>query len=936
MTAWHNLSLDDVAQELETDRESGLSGAEVARRQQVHGPNELADLGGRAALRIIWEQFSSAMVVLLVLAALVSVFLAEYVDAFAIGAIILLNATLGFVQDFRAEKALAALRRLAVPTTRVRRDGTLQEISANELVPGDVLMLEAGNMVPADGRVIESMNLRVDEASLTGESEPVEKGEAALSAQDAPLGDRTNMVYRGTLATYGHGVALVTATGMETELGKIARSLQTVTPEPTPLQRRLAQLGRTLAIVSIAIVALVYVLGVVVGEDPRLMLMTALSLAVAIVPEGLPTVATVALAIGARRMLKRQALIRKLPAVETLGSVTVICSDKTGTLTENRMTVTVLDVAGRRLELTEAQRADTLPASDDNQSGSIGDTEARQQSSLALLLAGAALCNDAELSDSATTQGFDALGEPTEAALVVGAARLGFDRRELAKILKRVDEVPFDSQRKRMATVHHVSAEATRSENATNQNRLATLLDQLESDEFVVFMKGAVDAVLDVCTHVWMHDRSEALDDSHRTRIMQSNDELAASGMRVLGVAFRRLPDQPRGDDAASVENELTFVGMLGMIDPPRPEVSDAVVRCQTAGVRPIMITGDHPLTAVYIARQLGIGEDKQALVGKELAQLTPEKLESATGDVSVYARVAPQDKLHIVQALQNLGHVVAMTGDGVNDAPALKQAHIGVAMGQIGTDVSKEASDMVLLDDNFATIVNAVEAGRIVYDNIRKFVKYTMTSNAGEICVMVFGPLLGMPLPLLPLQILWINLVTDGLPGLALAVEPAERDTMRRPPYPPNEHIMGRGMWRDIAWVGILMGAVSLAMGYFIWAAGEEAEAHWRTTIFTVLTLSQMGNALAVRSSHDSLFKIGLFSNKALLGSVLLTFLLQLAVIYWRPLQEVFKTTSLSWTEFVACLALSTVVFWVAEAKKLVVRMRSRSTPVAQRPTAR
>jgi Ca2+-transporting ATPase len=458
-----------------------------------------------------------------------------------------------------------------------------------------------------------------------------------------------------------------------------------------------------------------------------------------------------------------------------------------------------------------------------------------------------------------------------------------------------------------------------------------TVLSHLDDANYVEFMKGAVDAVLSSCQFAWIDDKALPLNDDVQNHIMQANDELATSGMRVLGVAFRPLSEPLPSSAANEVEKELIFVGMLGMIDPPRPEVNDAVARCRAAGIRPIMITGDHPLTALHIARQLGIADEGRALVGHELAGMSAADLEPVTQDVSVYARVAPTDKLHIVQAMQNNGQVVAMTGDGVNDAPALKQAHIGVAMGQIGTDVSKEASDMVLLDDNFATIVNAVEEGRIVYDNIRKFVKYTMTSNAGEVWVMVLGPLLGMPLPLLPLQILWINLVTDGLPGLAFAVEPAERETMRRPPYPPSEHIMGRGMWRDIAWVGLLMGAVSLAMGYLLWAQGapEEPAArelfhrHWRTIVFTVLTLSQMGNALAIRSTRDSLFRIGLLSNKALLGSVLLTFLLQLAVIYLPPLQAIFKTTSLPIGELLWCLLLSTIVFWAVEAAKLLSRAR-------------
>ena len=904
--------------------DSGLSAADVARRRQQYGLNELVEVGGRGPLRIVWEQLSSAMVMLLVAAALVSVYLHEYIDAGAICAIIVLNAALGFFQDYRAERALAALKRLAVPTVKVRRDGDLREILAKELVPGDIVLLEVGHLIPADCRLLESVNLRIEEASLTGESEPVEKYVDAIGAEQLPVGDRLNMAYMGTLATYGHGLAVVTETGMSTELGQIARSLQSVTPEPTPLQRRLAQLGRTLAIVSLAIVAAVFGLGILSGESPRLMLLTALSLAVAIVPEGLPAVATVALAIGARRMFNRQALIRKLPAVETLGSVTVICSDKTGTLTENRMTVTVLDVVGHRVELAKSRRHGASTVAENDESTSLDEEPVTRHSSLALLLAGAGLCNDAELVVRAGRRSFRAVGEPTEAALVVAAARMGMGQPDLAKRFPRVHEVPFDSQRKRMTTVHRIQRDAPGAARTDDERPFLTVLGHLDEANHVAFMKGAVDAVLSSCRFAWIDDKAQPLDDAIRNRIMQANDQLAGSGMRVLGVAFRALSEPPSTDAANEVEQELIFVGMLGMIDPPRPEVNDAVARCRTAGIRPIMITGDHPLTALHIAGQLGISDGGRALVGHDLANMSVADLEPVTQDVSVYARVAPKDKLHIVQAMQNTGQVVAMTGDGVNDAPALKQAHIGVAMGQIGTDVAKEASDMVLLDDNFATIVNAVEEGRIVYDNIRKFVKYTMTSNAGEVWVMVLGSLLGMPLPLLPLQILWINLVTDGLPGLALAVEPAERETMRRPPYPPGEHIMGRGMWREIAWVGLLMGVVSLAMGYVRWSEGTSGAAHWRTIVFTVLTLSQMGNALAIRSARDSLFQIGLLSNKALLGSVLLTFLLQLTVIYLPPLQTVFKTVSLSIGELLWCLLLSTIVFWAVEAAKLRSRLRN------------
>jgi len=669
----------------------------------------------------------------------------------------------------------------------------------------------------------------------------------------------------GTLITDGRGEAVVTATGMDTELGGIAGSLQSVASEPTPLQRRLAQLGRTLALIALGIVAVVFLLGIQRGEDARLMLMAALSLAVAVVPEGLPAVATVALAIGARRMFRRHALIRKLPAVETLGSVTVICSDKTGTLTENRMTVTVLDVAGRRIDVDD----DQLP----------------QEHSLTMLLKGAALCNNAELQED----GVGAVGDSTEGALAVAAARLGQSPRDLLPDYPRVGEIPFDPVRKRMTTVHRDTREGG----------------------YVAFTKGAVDGMLDLC----IRDSRQPLDDALRARIQAANDELASEGMRVLGVAYRRMDAVPD-----ELERELVFVGMFGIIDPPRPEVKRAVAQCRTAGIRPIMITGDHPMTARHIAQQLGIGRNGRVLTGVEVGGLGGAELQRMVEEVSIYARVAPSHKLALVKALQQNGHIVAMTGDGVNDAPALKQAHIGVAMGITGTDVAKEASQMVLMDDNFATIVGAVEQGRIAYDNIRKFVRYTMTSNAGEVAVMVLGPLLGMPLPLLPLQILWINLVTDGLPGLALAVERAESDTMQRPPHPPAEPVLGRGMARQIVWVGLLMGVVSLAMGYVAWRSGAKA-AHWRTIIFTTLTLAQMGNALAVRSARDSLFTIGLRSNPLMLGSVLLTFALQLVLIYWAPAQAVFKTTALGAGELLLCVALSTVVFWAVELRKRVAR---------------
>lgn len=905
MNDWYLMEQQDVLLSLETHLERGLSPEEVRRRLAEHGPNELIERGVKSPWRILWEQLTAVMVVILIISAVISAFLGDYKDAIAIAAIVVLNAVLGFTQEYRAEKAIAALKKLAVPTVKVRRDGQVREISARELVPGDIVLLEAGSLVPADGRLLESVNLRTQEAALTGESEPVEKNPRRLTRRDLPLGDRRNVVYMGTVVTYGRGLIVVTETGMDTELGHIAEMIQTVEREPTPLQRRLEQLGRGLAAGALAIVAVVFALGLLRGEDVRLMFLTAISMAVAAVPEGLPAVVTIALALGAQRMLRRQALVRKLPAVETLGSVTVICSDKTGTLTENRMTVTVLDVFG------ETQHVDALlrkgvPVLDAEHMPRLSPPVR----SLGLLVKAAALCNDATLKAADDGQvGYRAIGDPTEGALVVVAAQFGLLKSQLDERWPRVAEVPFTSERKRMTTVHQVNVPADQTD-APWRNA-----------PFVAFCKGAVDGLLEITGQVWAGDQVVPLTDELRQRIQAANDRLAQDGQRVLGVAFRPLSAQPVEPDEADLERDMTFVGLVGMIDPPRPEVKEAVQTCKTAGIRPLMITGDHPLTAQHIARELGIAAGGQALTGQDLERISVEELKGVVEEVSVYARVSPEHKLKIVQALQDQGHIVAMTGDGVNDAPALKKADIGVAMGVTGTDVSKESADMVLLDDNFATIVAAVEEGRVIYDNIRKFVKYTMTSNAGEIWVMLLAPFLGMPLPLLPLQVLWVNLLTDGLPGLALTVEPAERGTMRRPPYHPQESIFSRGMGRDILWVGLFMGLVSLGMGFWAWSGGRQ---DWQTMVFTTLTLSQMGNALAIRSRRDSLFQIGLFSNRALLGAVLLTFALQMAVVYVPFLQGLFNTVSLPPVDLAISLALSTVVFWAIELEKWWLR-RSR-----------
>ncbi len=927
MTAWYQLEIDQIVARLETDLEQGLQETQVRSRLDQYGYNELIERGVKSPWRILWEQLTALMVVILIIAAIVSAALGDFKDAIAILAIVVLNAVLGFTQEYRAEQAMAALKKLAVPRVKVRREGHLREISARELVPGDVILLEAGSLVPADGRLVESVGLRTQEAALTGESEPVEKSTRVFTGEDLPLGDRRNMVYMGTVITSGRGLAVIAETGMNTQLGHIAEMIQTVEQEPTPLQRRLDQLGRGLAAAALVIVGVVFVLGLLRGENPRLMFLTAISMAVAAVPEGLPAVVTIALALGAQRMLRRRALIRKLPAVETLGSVTVICSDKTGTLTENLMTVTVLDVAGRTLDVTEALdrgqpvwiRTDELPSVEDD----CLDTQVSPDGvpqvgpSLRLLLAGSALCNDAVL-EGGDQEGdrIRAVGDPTEGALVIAAAQFGIHKPELERALPRVAEVAFTSERKRMTTAHQ-----PRAEEIERQPRLRQFIACLPVGTlppYLAFSKGAVDSLLQVTERVWVNGQLEPLDDHWLRRIQTANERLAQDGMRVLGIALRPLDSLPEGEEAEALEQELIFVGLVAMIDPPRPEVKHAVQTCKNAGIRPVMITGDHPLTAQYIAQELGIATNGRTLTGQDLARTSVEELKTVVEDVPVYARVSPEHKLKIVQALQERGHIVAMTGDGVNDAPALKKADIGIAMGITGTDVAKEAADMVLIDDNFATIVTAVEEGRIIYDNIRKFIKYTMTSNAGEIAVMLLAPFLGMPLPLLPLQILWINLVTDGLPGLALTVEPAEPGTMRRPPYSPQESIFGRGLGRDILWVGLLMGLVSLVVGFWAWSTGRTT---WQTMVFTTLTLSQMGNALAIRSERSSLFTIGLRSNMPMLGTVLLTFVLQLMVVYLPFLQSIFEVTALPLGDLFISLVLSTVPFWAIEVKKWLTR---------------
>jgi len=921
-SSWHTLDPASVLTRLGVSPDQGLSSQAAGRRLKEDGPNELIERGAKSPLRIFAEQFTSLMVLLLIAAAAVSGFvLREYEDALVILVIVILNALLGFWQEFRAEKALAALKSLSTPKVRVLRDSEVKEIASRELVRGDIVLIEAGNLIPADCRIVESANLKVQEAALTGEAEAVEKNPAALGEEDLPLGDRRNMLYMGTVVTYGRATAVVTATGMAGELGNIATLIQETVPEKTILQKKLASLSVILVFSALALIGVVALEGwLLQGQSLKSLFITAVSMAVAAIPEGLPAVVTIALALGAQRMLRRGALIRRLPAVESLGSVTVICSDKTGTLTQNRMTVTVLDLLDHRLELSQEEEQSTA----EQKVIAAGDPTA------SLLLAAAALCNDAVLKED--SENFETLGDPTEGALVSAAARAGLIKSDLEDVLPRTGELPFDSERKRMSTVHSLAK--LRDVGGSAQPELPTQLAEIltpwiKDRETVVFTKGAVDSLLEVCSSVWRNNQPEPLTENWQRRIEGANENLAVQGIRVLGVAVKTEGSRQNQDH---LEKDLTFVGMIGMIDPLRTEAKDAVETCRQAGIRPVMITGDHPLIARTIGRQLGFHNTERFLTGRDLAGMEVADLVEEVDQVSVYARVAPEHKLKIVNAFQEKGHIVAMTGDGVNDAPALKSADIGVAMGITGTDVSKEAAAMVLQDDNFATIVSAVEEGRIIFDNILRFVRYILASNWAEILTMLIAPLFGLPIPLFPVQILWMNLVTDGLPALALGVEPGEKDVMRRPPREPARPILTWNTGAHILWVGLLMAVLALWVGgsqYGIFGStllnSFSHSDSWRTMLFTTLVFSQLTLALEERSRRSSLLQIGLLSNRYMLIAVIFTVCLQLAVIYLPFLQGFFSTVPLSAAQIGICFALSLIMLLAVETEKLIGRVIHR-----------
>jgi len=908
----HTLPTEDLTLQLHTHLSHGLTTEEAAERLRQFGPNELQERPRPGFLQLLLGQFNNFLVLILIASAIISLFLGEYMDAGAILAIVVLNAVLGVVQESKAEESLAALRKMAAPEARVVRDGHILTIAARELTPGDVVLLETGHYVPADLRLVEAVNLRIDEAALTGESVPVNKDAEVVLDRELPVGDRRNSAFMGTMVTYGRGRGVVVATGMNTQFGMIAEMLQSYEEESTPLQRKLDQLGRWLGIACLVICGVVGLVGILRGLPPLEMFMTAVALAIAAVPEGLPAVVTICLALGMREMIRRHALIRRLPAVETLGSTTVICSDKTGTLTQNEMVVVQCWTAGQYIGVTGEGYQPQGTFTRDSQPLDVGQEPAVQR-----LFLGATLCNDAllEPSGQAGNSGptWRMVGDPTEGALVVAAAKAGLWKGEIESLFPRVAEVPFDSERKRMATVHQVNGDG------------AALGWDNPAPPYVAFVKGAPDLLIERCTHILTAEGVQPFDDAQRDQVLAANEAMSGRALRVLGEAYRPLDVLPDEVSDDTIERDLTFIGLTGMIDPARPEVGAAVQVARGAGLTSIMVTGDYPQTAVAIARELNLmPPDGPVLTGAELDALDDETFLHMVEDVRVYARMSPQHKVRIVEALKARGHVVAMTGDGVNDAPALKRADIGVAMGITGTDVSKETADMVLTDDNYASIVSAVEQGRIIYSNIRKFVFYLLSCNVGEILVIFLAMLARLPVPLRPIQLLWLNLVTDGAPALALGLERGDPDIMRRPPRPTDEPIINREMQLGIVIQSIVITAAVL--GAFVLGLRRFPDnlIAAQTMAFVTLTASELLRAFTSRSEYYSVFAIGLFSNRWMLWAVGSSLALLLAVLYVPFLARLFDVAPLGVGEWLMIAPLILLPSLAAELTKLALRRRA------------
>lgn len=875
---FHEMNETEIASVLRTDFTEGLDEKEVKSRREQHGYNALAEGEKQSALLLFFAQFKDFMVLVLLAATLISGLLGEMVDAIAIIAIVLVNGILGFFQERKAEKSLDALKELSAPQVHVLRDGGWVKVPSKEIVPGDILKFTSGDRIGADIRLIESRSLEIEESALTGESLPVQKNTSPLRIPNPGLGDMDNMAFMGTMVTRGSGVGVVVATGMKTAMGQIADLLQTAEAQETPLQRRLEQLGKILITAALFLTLLVVGIGVLQGHDLYTMFLAGVSLAVAAIPEGLPAIVTVALSLGVQRMIRKNAIVRKLPAVETLGCASVICSDKTGTMTQNKMTVTHLWSGGKTWTVDGVGYS---PTGSFSYKGS--DIDPQSEKSLQQLLTFGMLCNHAEIIEKENEYAID--GDPTEGALLVAAMKAGYRRPNLLSQFEVINEFPFDSQRKMMSMI----------------------VKDKNGRKFAV-VKGAPDVLIGLSESILWEQRQQFLTKELSAKVQAAIDELAGNALRTIAIAFKPIAESTVVLHENEAEKGLTFIGLQGMIDPPRPEVKTAVKECNDAGIKTVMITGDHVITAKAIAEQLGIlTKGSKVIDGKRLSEMSVSELEDVVDEVSVFARVSPEHKLKIVKALQNRGHIVAMTGDGVNDAPAIKAADIGVAMGITGTDVAKEASSLVLLDDNFATIKAAIKEGRNIYENIRKFIRYLLASNVGEILVMLFAMILGLPLPLVPIQILWVNLVTDGLPAMALGLDQPEENVMKRPPRHPKEGVFARGLGWKVISRGFLIGLTTLLAFIIVYNRNPEELAYAQTIAFTTLVMAQLIHVFDCRS-EKSVFARNPFGNKYLVWAVISSLVMVLAVIYSPALQPIFHTVAIMPADWLLILGLSAV----------------------------
>ncbi len=936
MDSYHHVTIEHATDKLKTHIENGLSSEEAQSRLQQNGYNELAERPRSGFMQMLLGQFNNFLVIILIIAAVVSLLLGEMVDAVAILVIVVLNAVVGVVQESKAEAALAALKKMSAPNAQVIRDGHQITIPSRELVSGDVVFLEAGNYIPADMRLVESYNLKIEEASLTGESVPVEKDATLVLEKDIPIGDRHNSVYMSTIVTYGRGKGIVRAIGMQTQIGLIAEMLQSYEDEQTPLQKKLDQLAKVLGIVCLSVCAIIFLYGIIrdthIGtiaqegiaayfiaekKDIIELFMTAVSLAIAAVPEGLPAVVTICLALGMQKMIRRNALIRKLPAVETLGCASVICSDKTGTLTQNEMTI---------VQLWANEKKMTITGEGYNPVGDffIGNnaTDPHEDYVVSFLLTGGLLCNDAILEESGegdVEKTWRIVGDPTEGALIVAAAKAGLWRKEIEGALPRIMEVPFDSDRKRMSTIHEIKDPAI------------LPVKSVQLPNYITLVKGAPDIVLDLCDYIMHEGEMLKLTDEKRQEILAVNNYMASQALRVLSVACRPMNEKPATHEYEKIECNLTFMGLVGMMDPARPEVKDAVKIAKGAGLKTVMITGDYKDTAEAVAKEIGIrSSDGLVLTGRDLDRMSEEELAKVIHKVDVCCRVSPQHKTKIVDAFKARNYVVAMTGDGVNDAPALKRANIGVAMGITGTDVTKETADMVLTDDNFASIISAIEEGRIIYSNIRKFVFYLISCNIGEILIIFLAMLFGMPSPLKPVQLLLLNLVTDGAPALALGMEKGDPDIMKRPPRPTKEPVINWEMQIGTVVQAVIMTAAVLLAYYFGRKLYPDSPQHAQTIAFATLCLSELVRAFTARSEHYGVFSIGVFTNKwmtwAVCGSALVVFL----TIYVPFLQPIFDTVPLNLMDWLLVLPFILMASVAAEITKVFLRKAAEKKAAA------